>query len=110
MEKITSAQQFDQLIAHEGKVIVKFYTDWCPDCHRIDKGFAEYAAANQSRAVFAEINADQVQEVAERFDVRGIPSFLVFEKGELVDRLYSRDAKSVKQVTDFVDKVLALHA
>lgn len=106
MEKITSAQQFDELLTRTGRTIVKFETDWCPDCRRVEKGFADYAEANANRAIFAEINADEVKEIADRFDVRGIPSFLVFEKGELVERLYSRDAKTLQQVVAFADKAL----
>lgn len=103
MEKITSAEQFDRLL-EQPRVIVKFFTDWCPDCRRIDQAYAAYADANQNRAIFGDLNADEVSAVSERFDVRGIPTFLVFEQGKLVDRLYSRDAKTVKQVTDFLDK------
>jgi thioredoxin-like negative regulator of GroEL len=107
MNKITTTEQFDRILADNARVIVKFYTTWCPDCRRIDKPWDEYAEANQQRAAFVELNAEEVLEVAERFDVRGIPSFLMFESGRLADRLYSRDAKTAKQVTDFAEKALA---
>lgn len=106
MEKITSPQQFDQFLANNSQAVVKFYTTWCPDCSRIEKAYDQYTQENASRAGFAELNADEVQEIADRFEVRGIPTFLVFKGGELVDRLYSRDAKSNKQVLDFAEKAL----
>lgn len=107
MERITTTQQFDELLARSGRTIVKFYTTWCPDCHRIDKAWEEYAESHKEQANFADLNCEEVREVADRYDVKGIPSFLVYEQGQLVDRLYSRDAKTVKQVTDFADKALA---
>jgi thiol-disulfide isomerase/thioredoxin len=110
MLKITSEDQFDQLLAGNPVVVVEFYTTWCPDCHRVEKAYAEYAEAHKEQAVFANLNAEEVRPIAERFDVRGIPSFLVFRNGELVERLYSRDAKTVKQVTDFLDKALEVVA
>lgn len=110
MEKITSAQRFDELLKESSLAIVKLETTWCPDCRRVEKGYAEYAETNKQRATFAELDADQVREVAERFDVRGIPTFLVFRDGELVDRLYSRDAKTVQQVVNFADKALQEYA
>lgn len=106
MEKITSTELFERFIADNPTAIVKFFTDWCVDCSRIDKGFGEYAEANKDRAAFAEINADDVNEIASRYDVRGIPSLLVFRSGQLTERLYSRDAKTVKQVVEFAEKVL----
>ncbi|MGE5673387.1 MAG: thioredoxin family protein [Mycobacterium leprae] len=103
MQHLTDAT-FDAALRADGRtVVVKFYTDWCPDCHRIDKAYNEFPEQFAGLA-FAEINSEESPAVSERFDVRGIPSFLVFRQGELVDRLYSRDAKSVKQVTDFVAK------
>ncbi|MFO7171872.1 MAG: thioredoxin family protein [Bacillota bacterium] len=106
MERIASAQEFDQFVARHPRAVVKFYTTWCPDCRRIEGTYAEYAEANAHRAAFAEVNAEEVPDLAQRFDVRGIPTFLVFEQGRLAARLYSRDAKTPQQVLDFLNGAL----
>ncbi|MHB9144134.1 MAG: thioredoxin family protein [Symbiobacteriia bacterium] len=93
---------FDQALRETaGTLIVKFYADWCPDCRRIERGYEGFPTQFPSLS-FAEINTEESPEVAGRLDVKGIPSFLVFRDGGLVRRLYSRDAKSIGQVVDFV--------
>lgn len=93
---------FDEAIqSAPGTLIVKFYADWCPDCRRIQRAYEEFPMQFPGLS-FAELNTDESRAIAERYDVKGIPSFLVFREGNLAERLYSRDAKSVGQVTDFV--------
>lgn len=93
---------FDQwLQEHSDTVIVKFYADWCPDCRRIESAYEGFPN-KYADAAFAEVNTEESPELAQRFEVRGIPSFMVFRQGQLIDRLYSRDAKSVSQVEQFV--------
>lgn len=99
--EITSESAFDESVA-SGKVIVEVYANWCPDCKRIEGKLPEWAETYAAAFRLLRINRDEVPGVAERFDVMGIPSFLVFDEGELQNRLLSRDAKSVKQVEDFL--------
>ncbi|MCG0238843.1 MAG: thioredoxin family protein [Firmicutes bacterium] len=107
MEQIASVQDFDQFLSRHPRAVVKFYTTWCPDCRRIEGTYAEYAAANAHRAAFAEVNAEAVPDLAQRFDIRGVPTFLVFDRGQVVARLHSRDAKTPQQVLDFLNEALS---
>lgn len=100
MRQLTS-QTFDTALQENPELIVKFAADWCPDCRRIEGAYATFPEKFPA-VQFAEVDTVASPDLAERFDVRGIPSFLVFRNGQLVDRLYSRDAKTVKQVEDFV--------
>lgn len=106
MERVRDVAALDRALANPGTTVVKFYTDWCPDCHRVAKAYEAYAEEHQERAHFVDINAEEVPEAAERFGIRGIPTLLVFRNGDLVERLNSRDCKSVKQMVDFLDGAL----
>lgn len=106
MERIRDVKAFDQALAHSGTTVVKFYTDWCPDCHRVANAYEAYAEEHGEEALFADVNAEEVIEAAERFAIRGIPTLLVFRNGNLVQRLNSRDCKTVKQMVDFLDGAL----
>lgn len=103
MRRLNEAD-FDQALKDaQGTLVVKFYANWCPDCRRIEGAYEQFPERYTSLE-FAEVFTEESPALAERFDVKGIPTFLVFRNGDLVDRLYSRDAKTVKQVEDFVVK------
>lgn len=100
---IISEQAFDEAVK-SGKTVVEVYANWCPDCKRIEPMLESWATTYGAQFTLLRLNRDDIPEVAERYDVMGIPSFLVFEEGELTNRLLSRDAKSVRQVEDFLNK------
>jgi len=103
MTTLTDAVFAEALRQQPGFLVVKFYANWCPDCRRVEAAYRQFPERFPGLA-FAELNTDENQGTARLYDVRGIPSFLVFEGGRLVDRLYSRDAKSVAQVEGFVSR------
>lgn len=86
-------------------VIVKFHAGWCADCRRIEDSFDAFPEKYPG-ALFAAVDVEANPALAEQFDVKGIPSILVFRNGRLTDRLNSRDARTVRQVEEFVAKQL----
>ncbi len=104
--ELTSADLFRSAV-REGRVVVEFYTQWCPDCRRVEGSLTRLAGRFAERFTLLRVDAEAVEEIAAQYDVRGIPSFLAFTDGELVDRLYSRDAKSVRQVEDYLEGLYA---
>lgn len=101
MTVLTDATFEEALRDAPGLLIVKFYANWCPDCRRVEAAYRQFPERFPGLS-FAELNTDENPATAGLYEVRGIPSFLVFEGGRLVDRLYSRDAKTVAQVEAFV--------
>jgi len=63
MKTITTAEQFNELINGNQKVLVKFYAGWCPDCTRmnmfIDPIIEEYANAKTPQQVTEFLSAQQ---------------------------------------------------
>lgn len=103
--RLLTSQTFDSALSENPNLIIKFAADWCPDCRRIEKAYESFGEQFPGFA-FAEVDTVQSRDLAERFDVKGIPTLLVFQNGQMVDRLYSRDAKTVKQVEEFVARQL----
>ncbi|MDX8362514.1 MULTISPECIES: thioredoxin family protein [Bacillaceae] len=103
MEKITSLDQFNDITARDEKSIIKFYTNWCPDCRRMDMFIGEIIDENPSLNWF-EINKDDFPELAEKYDVMGIPSLLIFKNGDKLSHLHSANAKTPEQVRQFLNE------
>ncbi|MBO8170279.1 MAG: thioredoxin family protein [Bacillaceae bacterium] len=101
MEKITAEEQFEQVI-NQDKCIIKFFADWCPDCRRMDM-FIGDIMRDHAYMPWYEINTDEFPELREKYDVMGVPSLLVFEKGQKTAHLHSANAKTPDQVRAFLD-------
>ncbi|MBT2625752.1 thioredoxin family protein [Bacillus sp. ISL-32] len=103
MKKITTKEQFNELIQSDKEIIIKFYADWCPDCTRMNMFIGDILEAyNQNN--WYELNKDELPELAETYQVMGIPSLLVFKNGEKTGHLHSANAKSPEEVTEFLSE------
>ena len=70
----------------QGKVkILDFWASWCGPCRMVSPIVDEIAAENPDKKV-GKVNVDEEPELASKFDVMSIPTLLVFEDGELVNR------------------------
>jgi len=106
MREIKTEAEFEQVITGEKPVIVKFFTDWCPDCHRINPFMPEVEKAYADKLDMVEINRDTLPELSQRLDVFGIPSFIAFYKGQEVVRFVSKLGKSREEIERFLDRAV----
>ncbi|MGG3449799.1 MULTISPECIES: thioredoxin family protein [Bacillaceae] len=106
MDEIKTSDQFEQLIASSEPVIVKFYAGWCPDCTRMDM-FIDDIIADYGKYKWVKINRDDFSDIAEKYDVMGIPSLLLFQDGEKLAHLHSANAKSPEEVRDYLKSLPA---
>jgi len=67
-------------------VFVDFYADWCGPCKQMAPLVDELAADYLGRALFAKLDTDRSQMTAQGFQVRGIPTSIVFSGGKEVAR------------------------
>src|ERR1700687_1864634 len=68
---------FEQVVTSNPTVIVDYWAPWCGPC----RGFApvfERVAEEHPDVVFAKVNTDEEQEIASHFQIRSIPTLMVF--------------------------------
>ncbi|MCM3014418.1 thioredoxin family protein [Bacillus subtilis] len=103
MKKITTNEQFNELIQSDKEIIVKFYADWCPDCTRMNM-FIGDILEEYNQNDWYELNKDELPDLAEKYQVMGIPSLLIFKNGEKTAHLHSANAKMPEEVTEFLSE------
>lgn len=72
-----TAENFQNTINENANVIVDFWAPWCAPC----RGFAptfESISEKQPGIVFAKVNTEEQQEIAAAFNIRSIPTLMVF--------------------------------
>lgn len=110
VHKVTSAAELDALLSSTKHVVVDFYADWCPPCRAIAPIFSKLADSHSSngRLAFVKVNVDHVNDVAGRYNVSAMPTFVFFQdgvpKGVSVEGIKGRSTVSVTD-DGLVDRV-----
>jgi len=78
---------FERVIAETTlPVLVDFYADWCGPCRAMAPAIDELARTSAGQALIAKLDTDASQKIAARFQIRGIPTVIVFRNGREVRR------------------------
>src|SRR5262245_25604674 len=76
-------ENFEQVITSNPTVIVDYWAPWCGPCRGFAPVFEKVAEANPD-VVFAKVNTDEEQEIAGHFQIRSIPTLMVFREQIIV--------------------------
>ena len=80
-------ETFSRVIAEsEVPVFVDFYADWCGPCKIMAPAVDEVARTYMGRALVAKLDTDRAQRTSMSFNIRGIPTSIVFKGGREVAR------------------------
>jgi len=83
MEKQTT---FQELIAGDRPVLVDFFAEWCGPCKMMPPILDEFKGMVGDRAAVIKIDVDKNPGAAQAFQVRGVPTLMIFKKGKAVWR------------------------
>ena len=83
-----TAEGWDRdVLQAKGPVLVDLWAEWCPPCRKMGPVIDELARVSGDEVTVGKLDVDRHPEVAERYGVRSIPTFLLFREGQVVERL-----------------------
>ena len=83
-------------------VMVDFWADWCRPCHMLAPTVAEIANEYAGKLKVVKLNVDENVNSAGRFNIRGIPTLLIFKGGQVADQIVGAVPK--EQISKVVDR------
>lgn len=87
-------------LVKEGTVLVDFFAIWCGPCKMLAPELEDYAEQNPNVTVI-KIDVDEHQNEAAKFNIRSVPTLLVFKNGSLVKETAGyRDVDGLKDLVD----------
>ncbi|KAF2732333.1 thioredoxin-domain-containing protein [Polyplosphaeria fusca] len=86
---ITSTSHCDKVLSQATYTIIDFYADWCGPCKTISPVFNSLAdkESKPGRIQFAKVDVDAVQDVARKYSVSAMPTFLVIKSNSVIETI-----------------------
>ena len=89
-----SENSFDHSVAN-GVTVVDFWAPWCGPCLMQRPILEDIAQIFLEKATIAKVNVDDSPALAERFNVQGIPTVIIFKRGKVVKRFMGVQSRKV---------------
>ncbi len=77
---------FKNIIDSENPVLIDFYADWCGPCKSMPPILSKLKEEWKDKVTIIKIDVDKNQALAQRLNVRNIPTLMIYKKNELVYR------------------------
>ncbi len=82
----TKAKTFQELIDGDQPVLVDFHATWCGPCKMMQPILEDTAKQLGGKVKIVKVDVDKNQLAASKFQVRGVPTLILFQKGKILWR------------------------
>ncbi|TQS38800.1 hypothetical protein Golomagni_00689 [Golovinomyces magnicellulatus] len=104
---IVSSSQFSKILSSSKVVVADFYADWCGPCRTIAPIYESLAAKyyRPNRITFTKINVDNHQDITQRYNVRSMPTFMIFASGSVIKTVSGADVSGLRSAIESAVKL-----
>ena len=102
--RLTDRNFEDEVLGADKPVLVDFWSSWCPPCKMTEPVVEAIAEERASTLKVGKLQVDQNPQMAGRYEVLGVPTFVLFQEGEILARRSGALAK--RQLLQIIDEAL----
>ena len=106
VESVTDAT-FEEVVLNSDKpVLVDFWAAWCAPCRMLSPIVDEVAQEFSETATVVNLNVDENSETSAKYNIKGIPTLLLFNGGEIKDQIVGATSKDniARMITGRLDE------
>jgi len=103
-KKVSDASFEADVLASSKPVLVDFWAEWCGPCKMIAPTLEEISATMGERVTVVKVNIDENPKTPSKYNVRGIPTLILFKDGQVADTKIGAQPKS--KLIEWVESVL----
>jgi len=93
VHEFTSSNFSEEVLNSTGTVLVDFWAEWCGPCKMIAPLLDQIADANTGKVKIGKVNVDQSSDLATQYNIRAIPTLLVFQDGKIKETIVGMTSK-----------------
>jgi thioredoxin len=95
----------DEVLSSPQPVLVDFWAEWCAPCRMMAPTIVALATEFEGRARVGKLNVDENASTSEKYDIRGIPTVILFKGGEIKEQVVGVTSK--ENLTQLLERHLA---
>src|SRR5262245_21783341 len=103
--KFTDANFDEEVIKSDKPVLVDFWAEWCGPCKALTPVIDELARDYSGKAKIGKVNTDENRQISVRFSVSAIPTVMLFQNGQVVEKFVG--LRSKKEFQTAIDRLTA---
>ncbi|HEX7252076.1 MAG TPA: thioredoxin [Thermoanaerobaculia bacterium] len=104
VHQVSDAGFEGDVLKSDKPVLVDFWAPWCGPCRSVAPLVDDLANQYQGKLKVAKVNVDESSEVAMKYQVTSIPTFILFKNGAVADRMLGALPRS--EFVKFIDRNL----
>ncbi len=104
IQEVSDASFEGDILKSSTPVLVDFRAPWCGPCRTVAPLMDEFANQYDGKLKIAKLNVDESSQVAMKYQVTSIPTFILFKSGQVADRMLGAVPRS--EFVKFIDRNL----
>ena len=87
LKEVNDAMYQEEVLEEKQPVLVDFWAPWCSYCNKLTPVLEEISAELADKVKVVKINVDENRSLAQRYDIKGLPTMMLVKDGEVAEKI-----------------------